>query len=99
MRAGLGLGAAPLSFSLREQILSAMRNFDEVDGVDITRRCWDGSEVVDEDRGAGESVRRGEDNESVGESIFDVSGGGDESDSGGGRVRLVSSAVGIIKLN
>ena len=64
-----------------------MRNFDEVDGVDITRRCWDGSKVVDEDKGAGESVKRGEGNESAEESIFD------ESDNGGGRVRLVSSAV------
>ena len=98
MRAGLGLGTTPLSFSLREQILSAMRNFGVVDGVDITRRCWDGSEVIDEDKGAGESVRRGEENESAEESIFDVSAGGDESDNGGGGARFVSSAVGI-KLN
>jgi len=68
-----------------------MRNFDEVDGVDITRRCWDGSKVVDDDNGAGESVRRGEGNESAEGSIFDVSAAGDESDNGGGRVRLVSS--------
>jgi hypothetical protein len=94
VRAGLGLGATPLSFSLREQILSAMRNFGVVDGVDTTRRCWDGSEV-EEDKGAGESVRRGEGNESAEESIFDVSAGGDESDSGGGRARFGNSTVGI----
>ena len=75
-----------------------MRNFGVVDDADITRRCWDGSEMVDEDKGTGESVRRGEGNESAEESIFDVSAGGDESDSGGGRARFVRSAVGI-KLN
>lgn len=90
MRAGLGLCATPLSFSLRGQILSVIRNFDEADGVDITRRCWDGSKVVDEDKGVGESVRRGEENGSAKESIFDASVGGDESNNGGGRVRFVS---------
>jgi len=99
VRAGLGLGATPLSFSLRGQILSAMRNFDEVDGVDITRRCWDVPKVVDEDKEVGESVRRGEENESAEESIFNESAGGDESDNGGGRVRFVSRAAVTIKLN
>ena len=98
MRAGLGLGATALSFSLRGQILSAMRDFDEADGVDDTRRCRDGLEVVDEDKGTGESVRRGEGNESAEESILDVKAGGDDNDNGGGRERFVSSAV-IIKLN
>jgi len=65
-----------------------MRNF--ADGVDITRRCWDVSKVLDGDKGVGESVSRGEENESDKGSIFDASAGGDESDKGGGRVRFVS---------
>lgn len=73
-----------------------MRIFDEADGVDITRRCWDDSKVVD--KGVGESERRGEENESAKESILNASVGGDESDNGGGRVRFVSKAV-TIKLN
>jgi hypothetical protein len=73
-----------------------MRNLDEADGVDITRRCWDRSGVAGEDKGAGESVRCGEENESANESIFNTSAGGDdESDNGGGRVRFVSRAVTI----
>ncbi len=41
-----------------------MRNFEDADGVDITRRCWDSSDKQ-EDNGTGESVRRGEGNESA----------------------------------
>jgi len=37
VRAGLGFGSVPLSFSLREQTLSAMRNFEDAVGVDDTR--------------------------------------------------------------
>jgi hypothetical protein len=96
VRAGLGLGSTPLSFSLRWHILSEMRNFEDVDGVDITRRCWDSSDKQ-EDNGTGESVRRGEGNESAKELLrFEVrdSEAGDGSDSGGGRARLESAAVG-----
>jgi hypothetical protein len=41
VRAGLGLGSASLSFSLRGQILSAMRNLclEDAAGLDDTRRC------------------------------------------------------------
>jgi len=73
-----------------------MRNFEDVDGVDITRRCWDSSDKQ-EDNGTGESVRRGEGNESAKELLrFEVrdSEAGDGSDSGGGRARLESAAVG-----
>lgn len=62
MRAGFGLGSDPLSFSLREQILSAIRNLEDAEGVEETRRCVDcveGVEVVDEGgvKGSGELVR------------------------------------------
>jgi hypothetical protein len=40
VRVGFGFGSAPLSFSLREQILSARRNLGAADGLDIIRRCW-----------------------------------------------------------
>lgn len=61
MRAGLGFGSDPLSFSLREQILSAMRSLEDAEGVEDTRRCVDrveGVEVVDEGgvKGSGELV-------------------------------------------
>ena len=76
--------------------MSVRRNFGHVDGVDITRRCWDGSEPADreEDKGIGEFVRYGGGNESAEELMFKVRGtGADGSDSGGGRDRLVGGAV------
>jgi hypothetical protein len=56
----LGFGSNTLSFSLRGQILSVMRSFEEAEGVDITRRCWDRSELTDKRDGLGEFVRREE---------------------------------------
>jgi hypothetical protein len=80
--------------------LSVRRNFGGADGLDITRRCWGGSEPVEkeEDKGIGESVRRGSGNESAEELVCEVRGArGDGSDSGGG-VRLIGGAV-ITKLD
>ena len=99
MRAGLGLGsAATLSFSLRGQNLSVMCSF--ADGVDITRRCCDGSELIDrrDDTGLGEFVRLNEVIESGDEMTFDEPCEG--RDRGGGRrgLRLARSAV-ITKLD
>ena len=96
VRAGLGLGSvAALSFSLRGQILSAMRNF--ADGVDITRRCWDGSELIDrrDDSGLREFVRLDEVIESGDGMISDVNDPCEGRDRGGGRrgLRLARSAV------
>jgi hypothetical protein len=76
-----------------------MRNFEDVDGVDITRRCWDSSDK-EEDNGTGES---GEGNESAEKLRFEVrdseAGDGNGNDSGGGRARLVSAAVATTKLD
>jgi hypothetical protein len=71
------------------------RNFADVDGFDMTRRCWDGSEPADreDDKGIGELVRYGGGNESAEELIFKVRGAGDGSDSGAGRDRVVGGAV------
>lgn len=96
VRAGLGLGSTTLSFSLRGQILSVMRSFDEAEGVDITRRCWDRSELTDKRDGLGEFVRREEGIESGDEMMFDVKeAGGVGRVRGGGRreLRLARSAV------
>jgi hypothetical protein len=96
VRAGLGLGSAALSFSLRGQSLSVMRNFGEAEGVDITRRCWDCSELSDkrDDTGLGEFVRREEVIESGDGRMFDVKEAGEGRVRGGGRrlLRLARSA-------
>lgn len=95
MRAGLGFGSAPLSFSLREQILSAMRSFEDAEGVEDTRRCKERVEVVDEggDIGSGELVIRGGGIESAEESMFAVKGTGDGRDKGAGLLRLLGRSA------
>ena len=97
MRAGLGFGSTVFSFSLRGQIFSAMPSFDEADGVDITRRCWHGSELIDrrDDTGLGEFERLDEVIESGDGTIFDVKEPCEGRDSGLGRrvLRLARSAV------
>jgi hypothetical protein len=77
-----------------------MRNFEDVDGVDGTRRCWDSSEVADKggDKGPGEFVRKGEGNESAEELTSELMEAGDGGDSGVGRVRDVSASV-VTKLD
>ncbi len=105
VRAGVGFGSATLSLSLRGQILSVMRSFEEAVGVDITRRCWDRcSELTgrcDDRMGLGEFVRRGEGIESGDDMIFDVKEAGEGSDIGVGRriLRLARSAVVKLKTN
>lgn len=93
MRAGLGFGSAPLSFSLREQILSAMRNLEDAEAVEDARRCVDREEVVDEggDKGPGEFVRSGGRGgfESTNESIVTVNG----RDNGAGLLRLLGRSA------
>jgi len=88
VRAGFGFGSALLSFSLREQILSEMRNLEDAEGVEVTRR-W--VELVDEggDKGSGELVIRGGKIESADESTFSAKGAGDGRDKGGGLLRLL----------
>ena len=92
VRAGLGLGSAVLSFSLRGQILLVMRDFDEAEGVDITRRCWDCSELTDMCDDTGLGVSRGEGIESGDGRISDAKEAGGGRERGGGR-RLARSAV------
>lgn len=107
VRAGFGFdlgseAAAALSFSLRGQILSVMRSFEQAVGVDITRRCWDRcseltGKYVDGNMGLGEFVRLGDGIDSGDEMSFDVKGAADGSDKGAGRriLRLARSAVDI----
>jgi hypothetical protein len=61
VRAGLGFGSTPLSFSLREHSLSAMRSLEGAEEVEDTRRCVGRVELVDDggDKGTGELVCSG----------------------------------------
>ena len=67
------------------------------DGVDITRRCWDGSELIDrrDETGLGEFVRLNEVIESGDGMTFDVKDPCEGRDRGGGRrgLRVARSAV------
>jgi len=88
VRAGFGFGSA---FSLREQILSAMRSLEDAEGVEDTRRCKDRVELVDEggDKGSGELVVRGGGIESADEWAFTAKETGEGRDKGGGLLRLL----------
>lgn len=105
MRAGLGFGSAPLSFSLREQILSAMRSLEDAEGVEDTRRCVDCVEVVDEGgvKGSGELVWCGGRGgiASTGESTITAKEASwwDDRDNGGGLLLLLGRCSAWIVLD
>ena len=95
MRAGFGFGSAPLSLSLREQILSAMRTLGDAEVVEDTRGCVNRVELIDDggDKGSGELVVCGGGIESADESAFNAKGAGDGRDKGTGLLRLLARSA------